>query len=68
MMDALTVATQDLLSELRINPEELRIMAKGYSPDYPGASKKRSNCRVQLSHVTAKKLYDALILDHDKIL
>jgi hypothetical protein len=64
-MDALTVATQDLLSELRINPEELKIMANGYAPNYPGASKKYSDCKVQLSQVTARKLYDALDLGYE---
>ena len=62
-MDALVVAVQDLLSELRISPEELAIMAKGYSPDYPGVLEgdAYSNCKIQLSAVTAKKLLEALI-------
>ena len=65
-MNALVVAVEDLLSELRINPSELKIMAHGYSPDYPGVNKKgeKSDCKVQLSAITARKLYDALDLDN----
>ena len=64
-MDALKVAVEDLLSELRISPAELEIMAWGYAPDYPGVLPKGgySNCKVQLSTVTARKLFEALELE-----
>ncbi len=56
-------ATRDLLSELRVGPENLEVMAKGYSPDYPGAPTsdpgKPSQCKVQLSKVVAGKLIAA---------
>jgi len=34
--EQLKVAIQDLLAELRIDEDCLRVMADGYSPDYPG--------------------------------
>jgi hypothetical protein len=64
----LKVAVQDLLSELRIDPRCLQIMAEGYSPDYPGSSTwndefegtwTNPHCKVQLSQVVAQKLIAA---------
>lgn len=68
------VAIQDLLSELRIDATCLVVMAKGYSPDYPGAVDwpagdprwKNPYCRVQLSKVVAEKLVEAGVLPEIK--
>ena len=64
--EALKVAVQDLLCELRIDEKCLQVMANGYSPDYPGApdcavDEKWENpcCKVQLSRVVAQKLIAA---------
>ena len=61
------VAAQDLLSELRIDPYCLKVMSRGYCPDYPGAGGmpvtdsqwKNPYCRVQLSKFVAEKLIAA---------
>lgn len=58
-------AVKDLLCELRIDGKCLEIMAKGYSPDYPGGSVDKLNwenphCKVQLSKVVAGKLLNTL--------
>lgn len=62
--EMLRTAVFDLLSELRITPFDLSIMAKGKSPDYPGVlrddNQHESNCKVQLSMVVASKLQTAL--------
>ena len=59
----LKVAVQDLLAELRIDEVALKIMARGYSPDYPGVSIpdgwKNPMCKVQLSETVAQKLIAA---------
>jgi len=65
--EQLKVAVQDLLCELRIGEVSLRIMAKGYSPSYPGGpgmevAKEPGNV-VQISQVVAQKLLDAGIVD-----
>lgn len=52
----LLTAVQDLLCELRINPDELNIMAKGVSPNYPGSAIEDSTCKVQISKKVAGKL------------
>ena len=68
-MSKLKVAVQDLLAELRIGPAELKVMAKGYSPDYPGApfdkylSRSADCCKIQLSQVVARKLVKAGVLE-----
>lgn len=60
---ALLTAVQDLLCELRIDERALKVMAKGYSPDYPGAIVEEGwsnpHCKIQLSRVVAQKLIDA---------
>lgn len=60
-------AVKDLLSELRIDEKSLEVMAKGKSPDYPGAITladgerwENPHCKVQLSAVVAQKLIDAM--------
>lgn len=57
---ALDNAVKDLLAELRIDYDSLSLMAKGYSPDYPGVSHKQNwinpYVKVQLSKIVAKKL------------
>ena len=58
--DQSKVAVQDLLAELRIPPATLKLMAKGYSPDYPGMALPESYCKIQLSAVVATKLIEAL--------
>jgi len=76
--EQLRVAVQDLLSELRIDEGCLRVMALGYSPDYPGGTAKElmdnlkkislwkdSYCKVQLSKVVAQKLIDAGVIGDD---
>ena len=67
--EKLRVAVQDLLSELRIDEECLKVMAKGYSPDYPGSIRQdllkswvNPYCKVQLSSVVAQKLIGAGVL------
>lgn len=65
MYEQLRSAVRDLLSELRIDPQALEVMARGYSPDYPGAvdlsdrSCTNPNVKVQLSMVVAQKLLAA---------
>lgn len=67
--EPLKTAVEDLLCELRIDPTCLRIMARGYSPDYPGGPIPRQdenwvnpNPKVQLSKVVADKLLHTLDL------
>lgn len=67
--DELDNAVKDFLEELRIDEESLRIMARGYSPDYPGAmdlSKGtklgKPQCKIQISKVVAEKLVNTLDL------
>lgn len=67
--EPLKTAVEDLLCELRIDPTCLRVMARGYSPDYSGApipspdSKwVNPNPKVQLSKVVAEKLLNTLDL------
>ena len=65
--DSLDNAVKDLLSELRIDPVGLSIMANGQSPDYPGATDSTGNKsnlspKVQLSQVVASKLLNTLSL------
>jgi len=67
--NALQNAVFDLLSELRIDPKCLEVMANGYSPDYPGAIDlkrdekwKNPHCKVQISRVVAQKLLGTLDL------
>lgn len=52
----------DLLSELRIGPTELHLMAHGLSPDYPGVlpEVKSTQPKVQISAKTASKLWENL--------
>jgi len=68
--DQLHTAVCDLLAELRIDEPCLGVMAKGYSPDYPGVVfecpfKEAPSlppticCKVQLSKVVAQKLINA---------
>jgi len=69
--EQLRVATQDLLCELNIRPSFLRLMAKGYSPSYPGTPETEKwevypSHKVQLSQVVANKLLDAGILEEDE--
>jgi hypothetical protein len=67
---ALLTAVQDLLCELRINPDELQAMAAGFSPDYPGqeyATADHARCRVQLSKTTAKKLLNAGVAEDEEV-
>ena len=61
--NALQNAVFDLLSEVRIDPKCLKVMANGYSPDYPGAIDLKSDekwenphCKIQISQVVAQKL------------
>lgn len=65
-LEALKVAVEDLLTELRIDEISLNAMAEGYSPDYPGSplgDGKWDNpyCKVQLSKVVAQKLRNVLL-------
>ena len=67
----LRVAVQDLLCELRIDGVCLEVMARGYSPDYPGAVGtykdgvwKNPSCKMQLSRVVAQKLIDGGVIDY----
>lgn len=67
MYDQLDNAVKDLLSELRIDKKSLKIMADGYSPDYPGAVTLADgeewvnpHCKVQLSAIVAHKLLISL--------
>lgn len=64
-------AVKDLLSELRIDEDELTIMASGYSPNYPGVKDEikgedipTSSCMVQLSKITASKLKESMNFDY----
>jgi len=61
--EQLKVAVQDLLAELRIDETCLELMAKGYSPDYPGVKSTSGwdnpHCKIQLSQIVARKLLDA---------
>jgi len=60
--EQLKVAVQDLLAELRIDETCLELMAKGYSPDYPGVESSlecNPHCKIQLSQIVARKLLDA---------
>ena len=61
--DQLQIAVVDLLTELRVDPQDLRAMAEDYSPDYPGGpngkTPSRSTCKVQISMVVANELIDA---------
>jgi len=61
----LTIAVQDLLSELRIDETCLQAMSKGYSPDHPeflpkDRKWKNTHCKIQISQKIAEKLRDAL--------
>lgn len=63
MYEQLDNAVKDLLSELRIDEKCLKVMANGYSPDYPGAMGLKEgerwvnpHCKIQLSSVVAQKL------------
>lgn len=67
--EALKVAVEDLLCELRIGRDDLAVMANGYAPNYPGALDvsgrgdslpPASTCKVQISSVVAAKLEAAL--------
>ena len=68
----LCVAVQDLLCELRIDEVCLKLMAEGYSPDYPGPGLpcapgvgwENPHCKVQLSEVVAQKLIDGGVIDY----
>ena len=68
--NALQTAVFDLLSELRIDPKCLAVMANGYSPDYPGGAIdlksdkewKNPYCKIQISRVVAQKLLCTLDL------
>ena len=60
-------AVKDFLCELRIDGKCLEIMAKGYSPDYPGAINandrlnwENPHCKIQLSKVVAGKLLNTM--------
>jgi len=57
------VAVQDLLTELRIAPAHLSLMAQGFAPSYAGAPAGLPvpTCLVQLSPVVARKL--AAVID-----
>ena len=67
--DKLRAAVRALLRDLRIGPAELKVMAKGYSPDDPAApygpydDRSADCCAVQISHWTAKALVAANILE-----
>ena len=69
---ALQNAVFDLLLELRIDKHCLKVMANGYSPDYPGAVELGADkawenpyCKIQLSQVVAQKLLNALNLSKE---
>jgi len=61
--EALKTAVADLLSELRVTPRDLKDMSEGYSPNYPGRIVEKytpSTCKIQISKIVAKKLFDSL--------
>lgn len=68
--EPLKTAVEDLLCELRIDPTCLRIMARGYSPDYSGVTIPDNwvnpHPKVQLSKIVAEKLLNTLDLQLDK--
>ncbi len=70
--EMLKSAVRDLLCELRIDPQALEVMARGYSPDHPSVRAdmvpadpncQRRYCKVQLSQVVARQLLAAKLTD-----